>query len=360
MADKKRKETKDPELRIDPKTGEYWYRGTPRRGMGTKEHPLHATTYGLAKEAKAELLFAMYGISSVDSKLRSGKKQKIFFQDFARDLLQKKLKETAKNTYDQAFYSSKHVIPFFGSMHPSEVTQDMVSQFVAHERSKSDRLFEYDMRFIVSVLIEAKRVGVIREIPKFKDVDPPRAKRRKLTKDEIKAIFDNAIGNLYGIVLFMYTMGPRPGEVTGAPWKEFDFELGIWNIPAARIKTREARSIKLNPRVLEWLKERKKSSRSAWVFPSRTAKTDQPVKNYNKQWARLIQRAGLDQGIVAYHLRHTFLSECAIKVTSGQLPLALVVKYAGTSIEQFEKTYLHIEGEDTKAVSELIELDPDL
>jgi integrase len=360
MVDKKRVNTKDPELVINPKTGEYWYRGTPRRGLGTKEHPLHEKTYGLAKEAKANLLFQKYGVSSVDRKLKSGKKQNIYFQDFARDLLQKKLKERSKNTYDQAYYSSKHVLPFFGTMHPKDIDQDAVSEFVAYERKKSDRLFEYDMRFIVSVLLEAKRVGVIKEVPEFKNVDPPRAQRRKLTKEEIRAIFQNSIGHLYGLVLFMYTMGPRPTEVMGAPWAEFDLVKGIWNIPAARTKTRESRSIKLNPKVLEWLKSQKKTSTSLWVFPSRNSDTDKPVKNYNKQWARMIDRAGLGRDIVAYHLRHTFLSECAMKVTSGQLPLALVVKYAGTSIEQFEKTYLHIEGEDTKAVSELIDLGSDL
>jgi len=155
----------------------------------------------------------------------------------------------------------------------------------------------------------------------------------------------------------MYLMGPRPGEVLGSRWSEFDLKKGIWNIPAERTKTRTARSIKLNPKVQDWMIERKGLGASEFVFPSKDSRGQSPVDRYNKQWTRLMDACGISREITPYYLRHTFLSECAKKVRDGKLSLVLITKYAGTSIEQFEKTYLHVEGEDTKSVSVLMELE---
>ncbi len=207
------------------------------------------------------------------------------------------------------------------------------------------------------MLTRLKEKGIVTEMPDLDYEDAGAKRKRVLTKDEIKLIFDNASGTTYGLALFMYLMGCRPAEALGAPWSEFDLDRGIWNLPKERTKTRTARSMKVNETVLTWLLSRKSESTSPWVFPSRETKGQTPIDRYNKQWTRLMIKCGISTKVTPYFLRHTFLSECAKKVRDGSLSLVLITKYAGTSIEQFEKTYLHVEGEDTKAVAALMVLE---
>lgn len=215
------------------------------------------------------------------------------------------------------------------------------------------------------MLLRLKRKGVVSEVPELPYEDEGSKRKYVLSPDVVKLILDNASPTLHGLTLFIYKMGARPGEVIGAPWSEFDLVNGIWSIPAKRTKTRQARTIKLNQAVWDWLKQRKASleKRAArkgykapqWVFPSKDSQGLAPIKQWGHQWKRLMEDLKLDTEITAYYLRHTFLTECAKKVRDGKLSLVMITKYAGTSIDQFEKTYLHIGGEETKMVADLMD-----
>jgi integrase len=61
----------------------------------------------------------------------------------------------------------------------------------------------------------------------------------------------------------------RPGELRKAEWKEISFEKSEWNIPAARMKMKEAHLVPLSRQALEILKELQPlTGRSRYVFPS--------------------------------------------------------------------------------------------
>jgi integrase len=266
-------------------------------------------------------------------------------------------KRKAPATYEQAYYSIQELLPFFESYSMKQVNDRSWAEYVEYQAQlKPDRLLRYDRRALLMMLHRLKAKGIVSEIPELPYTDEGPKRKRVLTPDEVKAIFTHATGTVYGLALYMYYMGPRPGEVLGSKWTEYDLKKGIWNIPAERTKTRTARSIKLSQPVLEWLKERQKIGASEFVFPGKDSRGKTPVDRYNKQWGRLMDLCGMSREITPYYLRHTFLSECAKKVRDGKLSLVLITKYAGTSIEQFEKTYLHVEGEDTKSVAELMEL----
>jgi len=47
----------------------------------------------------------------------------------------------------------------------------------------------------------------------------------------------------------------RPGELRLAEWSEFDFEKAMWDIPAARMKMRNAHLVPLSPQVIALLRE---------------------------------------------------------------------------------------------------------
>lgn len=341
--------TQDPEIKRDPRTGIYYYRGTPVRGGGERHLSLSTRKFGAAVLAKKDLLLRLRGIDP--------KAKDILFSDYVKIFLEER-KKKAPATYEQAFYSIQEMLPFFEHYTMRQINDRVWAEYSEYEAQlKPTRNLRYDRRQLLMMLGRLKKKGIVNELPDLPYADPGSKRKRVLTKEEIKVIFEKAQGNMYGLALFMYLMGPRPGEVLGASWDEFDLDRGIWNLPAQRTKTRTARSIKINPKVHAWLLERKEKSKSQWVFPSKDSHGGSYVYSFNKQWKRLMKACGLDLEISSYYLRHTFLSECAKKVRDGSLSLVLITKYAGTSIEQFEKTYLHIEGEDTKAVAQMMELE---
>jgi integrase len=61
----------------------------------------------------------------------------------------------------------------------------------------------------------------------------------------------------------------RPGELRQAEWEEIDLEAAEWNIPAKKMKTRQAHSVPLSRQALEILQELKPlTGAGRYVFPS--------------------------------------------------------------------------------------------
>lgn len=340
------KPTKDREIKIDSRTGIFHYRGTPVRGGKEIIRSLGVRTFGSAMLQKKDLLLRLRGIDP--------RAKEVLFVDAVKVFLEER-KRKAKKTYEMAVYACKNLLPYFESYTLRQVTRTTWEEYKSYQAQiKPNRHLRYDKRHLLMILLRAKKKGLITEIPELDLQDEGHERKRTLDSKEIAAILNEASPTMHGLALFVYKMGARPGEVLGAPWIEFDLERGLWAIPAKRTKTRTARTIKLNGAVWEWLTARKKTSKSEWVFPTRE-NASTPIHRYNKQWKRLMAQCGLSEDITPYYLRHTFLTECAKKIRQGELSLVTVVKYAGTSIEQLEKTYLHIEGEDTKAVADLMD-----
>ncbi len=61
----------------------------------------------------------------------------------------------------------------------------------------------------------------------------------------------------------------RPGELRKAEWTEIDFDTATWNIPAERMKMKEAHLVPLSRQALEILKElHPLTGRGTYLFPS--------------------------------------------------------------------------------------------
>lgn len=345
--------TKDREIKRDTRTGIYQFRGTIFKGGREIQRSLGVRTFNAAVTAKKDLLLRMRGL---DPNAR-----RILFRDYVKVFLEER-KRKAPATYELAVYSTNHLLVFFDTHHVDEIREGAWAEYVAYQTQiNPTRKLRYDRVHLKMMLNRLKRRGQIFEVPEFYYEDPGYRRRRALTAKEVETLLKHAgQSKIYGLILFMYKMGPRPGEVLGATWDEFDLVKGVWSLPAERVKTRQARQMKLNPTVWEWLLKRQarhkeKKVTSKYVFYSKGSDGKKPLDRYSKQWTRLIADAKLDKGITAYYLRHTFLSECAKRVRDGKLPLVYVTKYAGTSIEEFERTYLHVEGEETKSVADLME-----
>jgi integrase len=67
----------------------------------------------------------------------------------------------------------------------------------------------------------------------------------------------------------MALLFPRPGELRGANWSEFDLETAVWTIPAARTKLRREHKVPLAQQCLAILDDlQKHSGKGALILPS--------------------------------------------------------------------------------------------
>jgi integrase len=91
----------------------------------------------------------------------------------------------------------------------------------------------------------------------------------------------------------------RPGELRNAEWAEIDLEEAVWNIPAHKMKMRQAHVVPLCSQAIEILTELKQlSGTSRYVFPSGRSFT-RPMSN-NAILAAL-RRMGYDKETMTGH-----------------------------------------------------------
>lgn len=72
---------------------------------------------------------------------------------------------------------------------------------------------------------------------------------------------------IYALKLLALTF-VRPGELTQAEWAEFDLEVGVWEIPSARMKMRKPHKVPLAPQAVILLRELQAIRAGKYLFPS--------------------------------------------------------------------------------------------
>ena len=107
------------------------------------------------------------------------------------------------------------------------------------------------------------------------------------------------------VFMLWLTMG-RVNEVVGARWEEFDFERGLWIIPAERMKARHEHIVPLSPAAVELINSlRPLSGICEHLFPHRSDR-----KNCMSPEAvrDLFRRAGYQGKFTPHGIRGTFSS----------------------------------------------------
>lgn len=138
---------------------------------------------------------------------------------------------------------------------------------------------------------------VIATSPFLGAIDPAGIKKRDrvLTADEIRAIWlaTGEIGVPWGsIIRLLFTTGRRRGEVVEAEWGEFDFERGVWEIPARRTK---ASRMSIKP-ITVWVRRELDGlggERQGLLFPSFGEGSPSAVSGFSKMKARLDRLSGV-------------------------------------------------------------------
>jgi integrase len=103
--------------------------------------------------------------------------------------------------------------------------------------------------------------------------EPPRA--RNLSELEVIELRDKMAAaklpeRIQEALWLLLATGVRVGELSGAPFSEFDLEAGEWHIPGSRTKNGDPHLVHLSPYALERVKRLQALAKgSAWLLPGR-------------------------------------------------------------------------------------------
>lgn len=262
------------------------------------------------------------------------------------------LKKTkAPNTY----YSMEvqwrlHLKPFFGGMILDEVTESAWLRYVAEKRKLSpERKFFNDRKYLSMFLNWLHRDGLIQKVHKLEDVDPDVSAGKVYSASEVEELIENAEPTLRLQIKMAVTMGMRHGEIWSLEWSQIDFKKGTIYLPAEKTKIRKARTFAVSRDCLTDLGARHLMSESRWVFPHPNDQSKPHGRDGRKNaWDDVRQATGIDGRF--HDLRHTFLTHAFKKSVNP----ALICEYAGLSLEEATRTYLHFSVDDTRVVADLV------
>jgi len=243
-----------------------------------------------------------------------------------------------------------HLKAYFGSLRLDDVTESEWLRYVQEKRKIApDRKFFNDRKYLSMFLNWLHREGFIKRIPRLENVDPERAAGKIFSDEEVQKILENAEGDLKFQILMAITMGMRKGEILTLEWRQIDFQRNSIYLPAAKTKIRKERTFGISEACVGELTSRYENKTDEWVFPNwRTDGKPVGANGNQKSWTACKKKVGVTGRF--HDLRHTFLTKAFKKSVNP----ALICHYAGLSLEEAQRTYLHFTVDDTRVVSELV------
>lgn len=317
-----------------------------RKGKGRLERSLKTNAISQAR-INRDIEIAKF----LGTKASFQSKMSLVEDKFPEFLELKKIK--SKGTYDSMKNQwENHLKAYFGGMLLDEVTNTEWLKYVAQKRiSQPNRKFFNDRKYLSMFIHWLHRDGVIEKLVKLDDVDPEIKAGKVFTDDEIAELFKYAGDDLHLQIMMALTMGMRVGEILSLEWSQINWNDRSIYLPAEKTKIRKERTFGLSSATAKILLKRHSKHISEWVFPSPTDPSKSVGKGGNKTaWRACKKLAGVEGRF--HDLRHTFLTRAFKKSVNP----ALICHYAGLSLEEAQKTYLHFTHEDTRMVSELVEV----
>lgn len=140
----------------------------------------------------------------------------------------------------------------------------------------------------------------------FKKIDIPPGDEvgRRLSAEELQALYDGATASFKPFLLIAMETGARRGEILYMDWQDLDLDRKMWSIPAHKCKTKKARSIPLSDKAVKALEARRAlQTEGDRVFEGWL------VSRVVSGW-KVAKRESKITGRVRFHdIRHTFASD---------------------------------------------------
>ena len=219
------------------------------------------------------------------------------------------------------------------------LTKGRVERIESKEQSKG--LSAKTVRNINQVISSAMDLAVVQKIIPTNPTNAcelPKVEHQEMQTipaEQLQAFLEEArASGVYEMYYIELATGLRRGELLGLKWQDIDWKNGIikvrrqvarvdGQIVEAPLKTKNSyRAVTISQQAIEVLKEQKRKTNDAYVFPSPNGGPISP-DSVNNMLKRVLERAGIPK--VRFHdLRHTFATIALqngvdIKTVSGML-----------------------------------------
>ena len=163
---------------------------------------------------------------------------------------------------------------------------------------------------------------------------------RRLHPDEMPRFFEALAAeenpDMRDYVMLSLLTGARRSNVLAMTWAEVNLDRRTWTIPGSKAKAKDNITVPLTDAAIDVLQARAEASGvKGWVFPS-TGKTGHLVEP-KKGWARLLQKAGIDD-LRIHDLRRSLAS---FQIDAG-VSLAVIGKGLGHHSQQTTAVYARL------------------
>jgi integrase len=334
------------------------------------------------------------------SKEKPGIAGKVTSEILCSDLVDEILNDKDANgltdsTYDQAeIFYRKHILPFLGGNYERDsikgvekvytdgvcpLAKDLTPQIwkaykkAFREKNKTSPLFNH-WKFFVTLFKYAYQNRILEKAVKL-EYSEKREDNREAglvisDQDVQKMIFRAATKNWKNRIILQWGTGGRPGEIRNLRTKPIKCPYrklrgpAIWPpnvfIQGDKIliryyefdtKNKQEREFYLKSDLLKnaILEQMLRYPDSPYLFPNER-NNSKPMDKCLNGWYSTLERAGIDPNFTPHDLRHTYLTKMFKKSNEW----AVICFQAGLSLEEAQKTYLHMSANDTWNIAHLV------
>lgn len=215
----------------------------------------------------------------------------------------------------------KDALPAWGNRKAVDITRRDTVLLIDKVRERAEITANRLQGVLVRMFNFAAERGILEHSPLAgMKKKPEQARSRVLSDEEIKLLWsaldlDNIAVDIFRVSKLALKMilltGQRPGEVCGMSWDEITDDT--WNIPAGRMKGKEAHTVPLTGMSLEILKQAEiYTGQSRFVFAS-SHKENEPLTSHalSKAILRHWQEIGFKEQFTPHDLRRTLRTRLA-------------------------------------------------
>lgn len=230
-------------------------------------------------------------------------------------------------------YPGKALMAFFGDKRPCDVSQAMENEYV-RKRGVAASTIRLELSLLRSSWNNAVRRRVLSadDIPALDPLPKPSPPRERwLRDDEVENLIKTAEDYIPRIWAFLHVAletGARRTAISELKWSQVDWETGVIHfLPEGAQQSRKRRaSVPISKRLRPILEQLYEDRRDDFVIGA-----GGPVNDGLK---RVAKKAGV-RGVSPHVLRHT----AATRMARRGVPLWLIAKVLGNTIEQVESVY---------------------
>lgn len=213
---------------------------------------------------------------------------------------------------------NNHLLPALGAVPINELTKDYILNVVMKKwgnraPTTRNRYLSYlKVMFNWGIENDYNKINPLAKWKKAKE----RPRQSTLSREDLLKIRAEAEPHIQFALDLAYNLGVRtgPSELLALTWKDVD-----WENQAVRVfapKTNKWRTIPIKPEFMARMREVQKSAQSDFLVEYR----GRPIKSLKNGFRGACRRAGIDDSVISYDVRHLF---CSTLLYQGSDPVAV-------------------------------------